>query len=129
MSVNQSHVRTAMEVNTILKMAVKMLLNVICEVVKAHHQTEEFVCDSVMVGWICHVTNALPKQAATVEELKSFSDSSRFMLKLPLAFIPMCNFNSVARLLACCTHAHAHNLCIYSFPSQLVQSDVLITLS
>lgn len=113
MSVNQSRVRTAMEVNTILNMAVNMLLNVICKVVKAYRQTEEFVCDSVTVGWICHVTNALPKQAATVEELKSFSDSSRFMLKLLLAFIPMCNFNSVARLLACCTHAHTHTIYVF----------------
>lgn len=53
MSVNQSHVRTATEVNAILKMAVNMVLNVICEVVKAHHQTEEFVCDSVMSQMLC----------------------------------------------------------------------------
>lgn len=75
---------------------------------------------------------------AAAQELKSFFDISRFMLKLPLAFIPRCNLDSAAvslvgltRTLAGmqCTHTHMReqNLCIYAFSPQLVQRDVHIT--
>lgn len=55
------------------------------------------------IGRISHFTNAPAGRPA--EELKSFSDSSCFMLKLPLAFIPLCDFNYVA-FLACMLRKH-----------------------
>lgn len=102
------------------------------------------VCVWVMVSWVARVTAVLPappeKLPLAAEELKSFFDTSRFMLKLPPAFIPRCNLDAadvsltnthtvagMHKYTLVSRHTGTQNLCIYTISPQLVQRDVHIT--